>query len=56
MKSNPDITYRLGIMLEATKLQLAESRRTAGTFSNLHSATDYFCREAQAIRRQMQEA
>jgi hypothetical protein len=43
-----DHIYRLGIMLEATKLRLATS-----TFSTSRSI---LCREAQAIRRQMQEA
>lgn len=44
MRNNPDISYRLGIMLVAVKAEIAEQ------------PTIERCREARDIRRQMQEA
>lgn len=45
---NPDIIYRCGIMLEADKLALAETR-------NRETARRIFA-DARALRRQLREA
>lgn len=49
--SNPDITYRLGIMLAADQCWMADAKR-----KGLNDSALFFSREAQGVRRQMQEA
>lgn len=47
---NEDLTYRLGIMLEASKIMVDATKRTS-----LRRTTAYHCRQAQSLRRQIRE-
>lgn len=47
---NIDHIYRLGICLEASKLQIAAAKR-----GNVSPAVRHYAREAQAARRELRE-
>lgn len=46
-----DLVYRLGICLEADKCWIADAKR-----QGLNDSALFFSREAQSVRRQLQEA